>query len=272
MFQRALALQKETQRAMLEQGYARLPELAKVELWRARRALGEGRYQVARHSLEFTAPPGSLRALGSPDGPRAASAGTAVLGLESGRDLGPHRRRRHAGAALRHLLPFPVQPLQDAAARIGHLRLPMRGPALRAPLFPRRASLRRAAAPCRRVQGPLPGHRPGPLEPDRGRGRVRGHVPPGRRLPVEAHLASGAGHPQGRAHGSGDPAHPAAVGAEHGAPPRSGQGHPPLPPRLRARHGARPGGPDRRRRAQERRGHASTRRWRVPCSSRSRGT
>jgi hypothetical protein len=55
MFQRALALQKETQRAMLEKGYARLPDLAKAELWRARRALGEGRYQAARHSLDFTA-------------------------------------------------------------------------------------------------------------------------------------------------------------------------------------------------------------------------
>ncbi len=55
MFQRAQALQKETQRAMLEKGYARLPDLAKAELWRARLALGEGRYQAARHSLDFTA-------------------------------------------------------------------------------------------------------------------------------------------------------------------------------------------------------------------------
>lgn len=53
MFQRALVLQKETQRAMLEQGYARVPELAKMELWRARRALADGRFQAARHSMEF---------------------------------------------------------------------------------------------------------------------------------------------------------------------------------------------------------------------------
>lgn len=55
MFNRALVLQKETQRAMLEQGYARIPELAKMELWRARQALADGRYQAARHSMEFTA-------------------------------------------------------------------------------------------------------------------------------------------------------------------------------------------------------------------------
>lgn len=55
MFQRALALQKETQRAMLELGYVRVPELAKMELWRARAALSEGRHQPARHSLEFAA-------------------------------------------------------------------------------------------------------------------------------------------------------------------------------------------------------------------------
>lgn len=53
MYQRAAAMQKETQRAMLEQGYSRIPELAKMELWRAREALSQGRHQAARHSQEF---------------------------------------------------------------------------------------------------------------------------------------------------------------------------------------------------------------------------
>lgn len=53
MFQRALAHQKETQRAMLRQGYVRLPELAKAELKRAREALSAGRHQASGHSLDF---------------------------------------------------------------------------------------------------------------------------------------------------------------------------------------------------------------------------
>lgn len=53
MFQRAAAMQRETRRSMLEQGYSRVPELAKMELRRAREALSGGRFQAARHSLEF---------------------------------------------------------------------------------------------------------------------------------------------------------------------------------------------------------------------------
>lgn len=51
--QRAHGWQVETHRAMLEKGYMRLPEFAKLELWRARLALGEGKFQTARQDLEF---------------------------------------------------------------------------------------------------------------------------------------------------------------------------------------------------------------------------
>lgn len=42
----------ETHRSMLEKGYARLPELAKLELRRAREAMGEGRYPAAKQALD----------------------------------------------------------------------------------------------------------------------------------------------------------------------------------------------------------------------------
>jgi hypothetical protein len=55
MFLRASAAQREVRRAMLAQGYARVPELAKMELRRARQAVSEGSFQTARHSQEFAA-------------------------------------------------------------------------------------------------------------------------------------------------------------------------------------------------------------------------
>jgi hypothetical protein len=55
MYLRATAAQREARRAMFAQGYARIPELAKMELRRARQALSEGRFQAARHSQEFAA-------------------------------------------------------------------------------------------------------------------------------------------------------------------------------------------------------------------------
>ena len=53
MYQRARAFQKETHRALLEQGYLSAPELAKMELWHARQAMLDGRHQAARQSVEF---------------------------------------------------------------------------------------------------------------------------------------------------------------------------------------------------------------------------
>jgi hypothetical protein len=53
MYQRARLFEKETERALLAQGYLRCPELAKLELWRARGELAQGNPVAARQSLEF---------------------------------------------------------------------------------------------------------------------------------------------------------------------------------------------------------------------------
>lgn len=53
MYQRAHAFQMEVQRSMLEKGYVRVPELAKLELFRATEAMDKGWFQVARQELEF---------------------------------------------------------------------------------------------------------------------------------------------------------------------------------------------------------------------------
>ncbi len=55
MYQRARAFQMEMQRSMLEKGYVRVPELAKVELLRAREAMSLDWYQVARQEADFAA-------------------------------------------------------------------------------------------------------------------------------------------------------------------------------------------------------------------------
>jgi len=43
----------EVQRSMLEKGYVHVPELAKLEIYRAREAMDGGGYQAARQELEF---------------------------------------------------------------------------------------------------------------------------------------------------------------------------------------------------------------------------
>jgi tetratricopeptide (TPR) repeat protein len=49
----ALAFRKEVHRSMLEKGYLRVPDLAKLELWKARAAAGRGDFRAARQSLDF---------------------------------------------------------------------------------------------------------------------------------------------------------------------------------------------------------------------------
>jgi tetratricopeptide (TPR) repeat protein len=51
--QRAHAWQMETHRAMLAQGYVRLPEFAKLETWRAQEAMSQGKFQSAQQDLDF---------------------------------------------------------------------------------------------------------------------------------------------------------------------------------------------------------------------------
>lgn len=51
--QRARLWQQETHRSMLEKGYMRMPGFAKLELWRAKEAMAQGRFQSARQNLEF---------------------------------------------------------------------------------------------------------------------------------------------------------------------------------------------------------------------------
>ncbi len=53
LYKRARLLQLEVQRNMLEKGYIKVPELAKLELLRAREAMGQGSYLVARQDAEF---------------------------------------------------------------------------------------------------------------------------------------------------------------------------------------------------------------------------
>lgn|GEM_PF-2388910 len=53
MYQRAHFWQMEVHRSMLEKGYTRIPDLAKLELWQVRQSTSQGRYQVARQGLEF---------------------------------------------------------------------------------------------------------------------------------------------------------------------------------------------------------------------------
>lgn len=55
LYQRARAFAAETQRALLAQGYMRAPELAKLELWRARAETDAGNYLAAGRSLDFAA-------------------------------------------------------------------------------------------------------------------------------------------------------------------------------------------------------------------------
>jgi tetratricopeptide (TPR) repeat protein len=51
--QHARQWQSETHRTLLEKGYMRMPDFAKLELWRAKEAMGRGKFQSARQSLEF---------------------------------------------------------------------------------------------------------------------------------------------------------------------------------------------------------------------------
>jgi tetratricopeptide (TPR) repeat protein len=53
MYQRAHIFMMEVQRSMLEKGYVRAPELAKLELFSSRKAMQEGNFQVARQGAEF---------------------------------------------------------------------------------------------------------------------------------------------------------------------------------------------------------------------------
>jgi tetratricopeptide (TPR) repeat protein len=53
LYQRAHSWQMEVHRNMLEKGYSRVPDLAKMELWKVRQSIRQGRYQVARQGLEF---------------------------------------------------------------------------------------------------------------------------------------------------------------------------------------------------------------------------
>jgi tetratricopeptide (TPR) repeat protein/TM2 domain-containing membrane protein YozV len=53
MYQRAHSWQLEVHRSMLEKGYVRVPDLAKLELWKVRETIRQGRFQVARQGMEF---------------------------------------------------------------------------------------------------------------------------------------------------------------------------------------------------------------------------
>jgi tetratricopeptide (TPR) repeat protein len=53
MYQRAHFWQMEVHRTMLEKGYTRVPDLAKLELWKVRQTIRQGRFQVARQGMEF---------------------------------------------------------------------------------------------------------------------------------------------------------------------------------------------------------------------------
>ncbi|MDB5048374.1 MAG: hypothetical protein JWO30_1445 [Fibrobacteres bacterium] len=53
MYQRAHSWQMEVHRTMLEKGYTRVPDLAKLELWKVRETIRQGRFQVARQGMEF---------------------------------------------------------------------------------------------------------------------------------------------------------------------------------------------------------------------------
>lgn len=53
MYQRAHSWQMEVHRSMLEKGYTRVPDLAKLELWKVRETIRQGRFQVARQGMEF---------------------------------------------------------------------------------------------------------------------------------------------------------------------------------------------------------------------------
>ncbi len=53
MYQRAHSWQMEVHRSMLEKGYLRMPDLAKLELWRVRQTIQTGKFQVARQGMEF---------------------------------------------------------------------------------------------------------------------------------------------------------------------------------------------------------------------------
>jgi tetratricopeptide (TPR) repeat protein len=53
MYQRAHSWQMETHRSMLEKGYTRIPDLAKLELWKVREAARLGRFQAARQGIDF---------------------------------------------------------------------------------------------------------------------------------------------------------------------------------------------------------------------------
>ncbi|MDB5102735.1 MAG: hypothetical protein JWP91_424 [Fibrobacteres bacterium] len=54
MYQRAHALQLDVHRNMLEKGYARIPDLAKMELWKVHEAIKQGKFQKARQGIEFS--------------------------------------------------------------------------------------------------------------------------------------------------------------------------------------------------------------------------
>jgi tetratricopeptide (TPR) repeat protein len=49
----ALALRMEVHRSMLEKGYMRAPDLAKLELWKARQSRSRGEFREARQALDF---------------------------------------------------------------------------------------------------------------------------------------------------------------------------------------------------------------------------
>lgn len=53
MYQRAHSWQMECHRTMLEKGYTRIPDLAKLELRKVRETIRQGRFQVARQGMEF---------------------------------------------------------------------------------------------------------------------------------------------------------------------------------------------------------------------------
>jgi tetratricopeptide (TPR) repeat protein len=53
MYQRAHSWQMECHRTMLEKGYTRIPDLAKLELWKVRETIRQGKFQVARQGMEF---------------------------------------------------------------------------------------------------------------------------------------------------------------------------------------------------------------------------
>ncbi len=53
MYQRAHSWQMEVHRSMLEKGYMRVPDLAKLELWKVLETIRQGHFQVARQGMEF---------------------------------------------------------------------------------------------------------------------------------------------------------------------------------------------------------------------------